>query len=359
LLNIAVIQRFLPSLSRGGAGYFTHGLCNALCKRSYKVTVFSQDPPPEDALYQVTRVTSISRFAPFKFPFDIAKQDFSSFDLIHAQGDDQFIQENAPPIIRTMHGSSLSEAIHNGIYRFSLKHFLLHLYFYFSELISVARADSVITVSNQTRAHYWKVDGVIFNGIDVKYFSGAGVSKSKNPSILFVGDFSSRKRGDLLVKNFRDVVRKTIPEAELWLVCPQKIEEEGVHNFDHVSSEKLSELYAQAWIFCLPSSYEGFGRPYIEAMAAGTPVVATPNPGAIEVLENGRYGIITNDRQLGDALVGILKDTSMRQKLARLGSERAQQYDWDHIVDQYENIYQKVLTKNKTSSVDSVPSVLP
>ena len=76
------------------------------------------------------------------------------------------------------------------------------------------------------------------------------------------------------------------------MVCPQKIEESGIHTFEHVDSEKLSELYSAAWIFCLPSSYEGFGRPYVEAMAAGTPVVATPNPGAMEVLENGRFGLI-------------------------------------------------------------------
>jgi glycosyltransferase involved in cell wall biosynthesis len=293
------------------------------------------------------------------FPFDVAKQDFASFDLIHAQGDDQFISKNRPPIIRTLHGSSLSEAIHNGLYRFSPKHFLLHMYFYFSELISVTRAESVVAVSKQTRTHYWKVDAVIFNGIDVKHFSRQQMSKSKNPSILFVGDLSSRKRGDLLVKTFNDIVKERVPEAELWMVCPQKIDESGIRSFDHVDSQKLAELYAQAWAFCLPSSYEGFGRPYIEAMAAGTPVVATPNPGAIEILENGRFGIVASEAELGDALIGILTDSSMRETFTKLGRDRAQAYDWDRIVDQYENIYQKVLSQNKISSINSVPSVLP
>ena len=192
--TLAVIQRFLPGNSRGGVGYFTHGLCNTLCKRSHNVTIFSQDPAPEDALYQVSRITSDSRFAPLAFPFDIAKQNFSSFDLIHAQGDDQFISRKAPPIVRTLHGSSLSEAIHNGIYRFSPKHFLMHLHFYFSELLAITRANSVIAVSKQTTSHHWKVDGVISNGVDVKAFSRRDVSKSKAPSILFVGDLSSRKK---------------------------------------------------------------------------------------------------------------------------------------------------------------------
>ncbi|HEY7161397.1 MAG TPA: glycosyltransferase family 4 protein [Acidobacteriota bacterium] len=359
MLKIAVIQRFLPSLSRGGVGYFTHGLCNALCNRSHNVTVFSQDPAPKDALYQVTRVESSSRFAPLSFPFDVARQDFSSFDLIHAQGDDQFISRKAPPVIRTLHGSSLSEAIHNGLIRLSPKHFLLHMYFYFFELLSVAKAHSVITVSKQTAHHYWKVDGVISNGIDVKQFSRADIFKSKSPSILFVGDLTNRKRGNLLLDTYKSIIRPKVPEAELWMVCPQKIDEPGVRTFDHVTSEKLSELYASAWVFCLPSSYEGFGRPYIEAMAAGTPVVATWNPGAIEVLDNGRFGIITEDNQLGDSLVTLLQDSATRVKLSELGLERAQQYDWEQIVDQYEKVYRKVLANKKIPSINSVPSVLP
>jgi glycosyltransferase involved in cell wall biosynthesis len=359
LLKIAVIQRFLPSLSRGGVGYFTHGLCNALCKRSHAVTVFSQDPAPEDALYQVTRIMSASRLAPLIFPFKIAKQDFSSFDLIHAQGDDQFISRNAPPIVRTMHGSSLSEAFHNGLHRVSPKHFLLHIYFYLSELLATIRADSVVTVSEQTAKHYWKVKTVIPNGIDFQHFSGNEIAKSKIPTILFVGDLSSRKRGDLLIDIFKSTVRKKIHQAELWMVCPQRVEEPGVRFFDHVDSVKLAELYAQAWVFCLPSSYEGFGRPYIEAMAAGTPVVATPNPGAIEVLDNGLFGIISNDAHVGDALVKILNDSAMREKFAKLGRERAQKYDWEPIVERYESIYEKILNRNEISSVNSVSSVLP
>ena len=56
--------------------------------------------------------------------------------------------------------------------------------------------------------------------------------------------------------------------------------------------ERLIELYQQAWLFCLPSSYEGFGVPYIEAMSCGTPVVATPNAGAREVLEEMAGGTL-------------------------------------------------------------------
>ena len=51
-----------------------------------------------------------------------------------------------------------------------------------------------------------------------------------------------------------------------------------VKRLGRVSDEELARLYARAWVFCLPSSYEGFGIPYAEAMSAGLPVVATPKP---------------------------------------------------------------------------------
>lgn len=51
--------------------------------------------------------------------------------------------------------------------------------------------------------------------------------------------------------------------------------DDGVRVLGKVSLERLTEFYRRAWLFCLPSSYEGFGVPYIEAMASGTAVVAT------------------------------------------------------------------------------------
>ena len=53
----------------------------------------------------------------------------------------------------------------------------------------------------------------------------------------------------------------------------------GITVLGRLDDEELAREYRAAWVFCLPSSYEGFGIPYAEAMASGTPVVATPNPG--------------------------------------------------------------------------------
>src|SRR5688572_7693465 len=135
-LEIAVIQRFLPPASRGGAGHFTVGLCAALAKRGHQVTVFSQDAGPDAAPFEVVRIPGRDRkLAPLSFPLQVAAIDFAPFAVIHAQGDEQFVRHRGTPVVRTLHGSSLDEAMANGIRAASPKHLLLHSWFYSWEVV--------------------------------------------------------------------------------------------------------------------------------------------------------------------------------------------------------------------------------
>ena len=112
---------------------------------------------------------------------------------------------------------------------------------------------------------------------------------------------------------------------------------------------ELARLYQQAWVFCLPSSYEGFGRPYIEAMAAGTPVVATRNPGADEVLDNGAYGLIVPDAELGEALCSLLSRADLRREYSERGFGRAKVYSWERVAEQYEVVYEGALQRRRST----------
>jgi len=350
-----MVQRFLPGRSRGGAGHFAHGLANALVSRGHAVTMISEDPRPDDARYRAVRVCASAagwrrRLAPLSFPLRVARQDFSRFDLIHAQGDDQLIRRRTtPPVVRTLHGSAWLEAVHNGWRRRSPRLFGLHLYFYAGELIADLRADQVVAVSRDTGRYYPRLHGVIPNGIDTGRFAPRGGPKSARPTILFVGEAASRKRGDLLLRVVRDAVRPALPEVRVWMVSPDRVDDEGVEWFDRIDDDRLADLYRAAWILCLPSSYEGFGRPYAEALAAGTPVVASPNPGAREVLEDGRYGVIVRDGQLGDALVSLLRDEPRRADLSRRGLERAGAFAWERVASRYERIYDAALARRRSS----------
>ena len=148
-----------------------------------------------------------------------------------------------------------------------------------------------------------------------------------------------RKRGAFLLEKFRTEILPQVPGAEFWAVCEEPIEGPGVKWFGRVPFEKLVELYRAAWAFCLPSTYEGFGIPYIEAMASGTSVVASPNLGAREVLADGRFGIVAEDAQLGPAIVRLLQDEAARTEQEKVGLRRAQEYSWDRVCGAYEQLY--------------------
>ena len=350
-LEIAVVQRFLPPDSRGGAGHFTAGLCAALALRGHRVTVFSHDRGPAEARYHVDQLPGRDRrLAPIVFPRQIAAIDFSRFDVIHAQGDDQFIRHRGRPVVRTLHGSSLDEALANGVRALSPKHLLLHVWFYQGELIAALRADAVTAVSAAAGRHVPRHLDVIPNGVDTRALAPDGTAKSAQPSILFVGELDSRKRGRWLARVFLDQVRPRVPGAELWLVSPDRAEGPGVVSLGTLDDAALRDCYRRAWMLCLPSAYEGFGRPYVEAMAAGTAVVASPNPGARDVLADGRFGVIADDAALGAAIVDLIDDASRRRVLEAAGIARAAEYDWPVVAAAYERVYERVMKAGRRGS---------
>lgn len=345
-MNIAILQSFLPSRSNGGVAHFTHQLAEVLIDHGHDITIFSLDPAPQSARYQViqpapgTGVVKGRLGRVFGFGVWLARQDYSSFDAIHAMGDNHFLHSPAP-VVRTISGSALAEAWHAP----KLMTRLMYLFLYPLELLGVARSDIAVGISRNSNAYHPGVKAVIPQGINLSIFTPSN-DQSSPPSILFVGHrLRDRKRGYLLLEAFQRTVQPVLPEAELWLVCDDQVEAPGVRQFSNLPIETLAELYRQAWVFCLPSSYEGFGRPYAEAMACGTPVVATPNPGALEVLEQGRYGIITPIHKLGQTLLDLLADPDRRQMLGQAGLHRARAFNWETVARQYEEVYAAAIAK--------------
>jgi glycosyltransferase involved in cell wall biosynthesis len=99
-----------------------------------------------------------------------------------------------------------------------------------------------------------------------------------------------------------------------------------------VDDHELAALYRKAWIYASPSTYEGFGLPYLEAMACGTPVVASPNPGSHEVLAGGACGLLSADADFAASVSALLGDTARRSALAAAGLARAREYSLDRML---------------------------
>lgn len=357
-MNIAMISLYLPSDSKIGSGYQAHYMANALTRRGHTVTMFSPCGASEGSLYETVVVDPGKRFRTFAFALKLRSIDYSHFDLVHAHGDDYWLwsRRRYPAHVRTMHGSCLAEALHIPGLPGKLRMLMLGL----SEILATIVADRTVCVSRNTTRYYpypWVRD-VIMNGVDTTAFrpaeagskdfgaaTGCTEQKESRPTVLFVGTYHNRKRGKLLMGEFEAVIRPALPNAQLWMVCEQAPEAGGVTVFSRIPLEQLTDLYRRAWVFCLPSSYEGFGVPYIEAMASGLPVVATPNPGSIEVLDKGRFGIIAEPANLGNTILELLQNAAERSRLTSMGLERVQAFAWDHIVDQYEVVYNAVLAK--------------
>ncbi len=344
-MRISMVARHLPRPDySGGVSGQVHLLASALVRRGHDVAVYALNGPPDGAPYEFRliplgqAVTRNARDALYLFPWRVSQFSFEEYDIVHTHGDDHFLRTRRP-VVRTFYGSSRAEAENST----KLRHWLYHLSMVVPERISERRATTIVAISEITRRYLKRPPRVIPCGYDPNVFFPAG-TKSASSSILFVGDLASRKRAELLLDTFADLVRPAVPAAELWMVTTTPVSGSGVRWYGRVPIPVLADLYRQAWIFCLPSRYEGFGVPYIEAMACGTPVVATPNGGAEEVLEGGRWGRLVQGRDLGQALIELLMSKDIRQTMAERGLERVKGYDIALIAEQYETVYTQAIT---------------
>jgi glycosyltransferase involved in cell wall biosynthesis len=108
----------------------------------------------------------------------------------------------------------------------------------------------------------------------------------------------------------------------------------AIRELGYVPEELLPGLYRGAAVLAMPSLYEGFGLPCIEAMASGTPVVAADRGALPEVCGDAALLVDPTDAAaLADALLAVVKDDPLAERLARAGLERAGRYSWDRTAE--------------------------
>lgn len=337
-LRIAMTSYYLPSDSKIGVGYQAHAMANALVGSGHHVTMFSPCSAVDDARYEHRQVPMSGSLRTFRWAWKVRNLDLSSFDVLHSHGDDHLrAGRPTPRHIRTIHGSCFDEAIHIAGLKERLRMGLLGL----TEVAATFVADETVCVSRATTRWYPWVKTVIPNGVDLTRFR-PGTAREEVPTILFVGTYEHRKRGRLLVDAFEREILLRFPDTRLWMVCSDAPPRPNVDVLGRVTDADLVDLYQRAWVFCLPSSYEGFGVPYIEAMASGTPVVATPNAGAREVLDDGKFGLLVEEDDLGSAIISVIESEKRSADLSRRGLERSRDYSWERVIKEYEHLYYQV-----------------
>lgn len=113
-----------------------------------------------------------------------------------------------------------------------------------------------------------------------------------------------------------------------------------IHRLGYVSQQDLPVIYAGARAFALPSLYEGFGLPVLEAMASGVPVLTSNRSSLPEVVED--TGILVEPESvenISQGLERLLVDEIFRVKAREKGLERARQFSWERCVDETVAVY--------------------
>jgi glycosyltransferase involved in cell wall biosynthesis len=343
-MRLAIFSYGLPvqGQKRGGIERVADALAQGLTDRGHDVCVFSHDEKPAGASYKVRELpwkrfvnTWLGRRVTMGYLGNVMAllPDYRSYQLIISFGDSLLLPLKNKPVLRVMLGSALGEAMSAQ----SLGRFVLQAGIYLQEL-ATALTQKTVGISRNTREYNPFVRKTISLGVDRTIFFPKPGLKTPEPSLIFVGTMEGRKRGRFLLKIFETVVRRVYPQATLTFVGPAGERMAGVTYHTGVSDEHLADLYRRAWLCVSPSIYEGFGLPYLEAMACGTAVVATPNPGSREVLRNGACGRLVEDAPFATAILDLLRDHSARQALEAAGLRRAEELSLSSMVGRYEAV---------------------
>ncbi len=196
------------------------------------------------------------------------------------------------------------------------------------------------------------------NGINLADYHAS--KKRDTATVLYVGRLEKRKGVKYLIMAFAEL-KKHVPEARLDIVGDghdrEKLErlvyELGVQNvtfYGYLDQHEKADRLSRATVYCSPALYgESFGIVLLEAMASGAPVVAGDNAGYRTVLKERGLSSLVNPqdiREFARKLELFITDHAYADLWREWATEYVQQFDYPHIVNQYEQLYRSLARKH-------------
>jgi glycosyltransferase involved in cell wall biosynthesis len=224
----------------------------------------------------------------------------------------------------------------------------------------VRRARAVICPSHFSAAEIIATFGipapiVIPNGVDSRFadaepFDDDALNRLglRAPFMLHTGGCSLRKNLDGLAAAW-DIVHRKRPELSLVLAGPPHVRRDQL--FKHrpgtvlpgrLPDDVLPRLMASAAVVVVPSLYEGFGLPALEAMAAGAPVVAARRGSMPEVCANAAVLTEPTGEELADAVIEVCDGGAHITDQVARGRRRASQFTWEASAAEHANVWKSV-----------------
>ncbi len=229
---------------------------------------------------------------------------------------------------------------------------------------AVRSADSIITVSETVKrsvCEFYRTDPskivVIHHGVDhMRFHSDITPLRRPLPYILTVGTLQPLKNQVTLIRAFKQLCARWREPIDLVIAGQrgwmwESIEEEArklpfadrVHLLGHVTHEVLPSLYAGATFVAMPSLYEGFGLPLLEAMACGAPLVTANISTFSEVAGDAALMLDPHNTEAWmEGMLELLDNAERRQQLRQKGLARARQFSWERTAKETLAIYRKV-----------------
>ena len=206
---------------------------------------------------------------------------------------------------------------------------------------------------------------IIPNGIDIEHFSAACEPIERfndgKVNILFVGRMEKRKGLPYLLAAYGRI-KWEYPQIRLIVVGPGKLDAaserilgeralEDVEIVGPVPYADLPRYYQTADIYCSPATgSESFGIVLLEAMAAGTPIVASNITGYAGVMGHGAQGLLAepkDEEALAASLVELVNSPQLRQEMGRRGRVHAETYSWSRVAGQVLDYYRRLLEERE------------
>ena len=210
---------------------------------------------------------------------------------------------------------------------------------------------------------------IIPMGIDCQKFGSgkSGILRSKLAKdtlvLLFVGRLVEKKGLKYLLIAYSLLTSEQRNQTQLWVVgdgaertslekLSQSLQLSNKVTFwGKLPNEQLPDYYASADIFIAPSimdssgDTEGQGVTLVEAMASGTAIISTDTGGISEVIEHGHTGLLVPPQapvKLKSAIIQLLDDSTLRDKMAEQGKRSAQSYAWSQVGHKFQTLYKQL-----------------
>lgn len=238
---------------------------------------------------------------------------------------------------------------------------------------SVERADHLLADSAATKEDLidlYKTPAdkitVLYSGVDRRFrrVSDRGALESTRAKygladrryVLSVGTVQPRKNYSRVIRALAEArasgldLRYAIAGGKGWLEAEMQhtIASTGMGDYVHllgfVDDEDLPALYSGSRMLLMPSLYEGFGLPILEAMACGVPVIASNISSLPEVAGDAAILVDPNDTAaLGDAMLAVETESTLREQLIQKGYRQAEKFSWRRSAAQLLSVYRSLL----------------